>query len=490
GTDFTCGPHLNKDGIGQLEKCTQLVIAVIVLSGSDSALSSQVKGRAERGPGQLATSSISPDTSATALSLSIYGTPALDYIKRWKVRNMEFSDFLAPLSEEQFLSDFLGKEPCITKGVPGRFEDLLPWGSINDTLRHHRFRDHSQITLAKNHQAVPLEKFNPEIPTFPLPGAKALHRRVESSVLTECLRDGATLQIKSMEMISEPIARFAAMLARKIRERVSVDAFICFGEAPGFHPHWDRTDAIAIQVHGRKKWRITEPDVKYPMPEGGAVSKTGQPAGETKEVVLASGDILYMPRGWWHEVTPMQGWSVHLTATFHRSTGMDWAHWILQQLQAEEIFRQDLPQQWESPNLLREHIGNLSEHFRNILDKHQELRKFFTEKQGEQPFLQPFNLPFISTIDGLPDKEDFVIRWQAPLAAIERCDRKILIHAGGGKYTFDSILLPLFDSLTSSGSLTMEEAFRLLPQDTSHGSVRDVISELAFSGLVNIEAAY
>jgi ribosomal protein L16 Arg81 hydroxylase len=48
--------------------------------------------------------------------------------------------------------------------------------------------------------------------------------------------------------------------------------------------------------------------------------------------VLSPGQILHVPRGWWHTVRGVGGWSMHLTFGVTRATGMSWMRWFLDQL--------------------------------------------------------------------------------------------------------------------------------------------------------------
>lgn len=218
---------------------------------------------------------------------------------------MQFQDLLAPLDQEIFLNEVLGHDFRLLAGDEGRFGNLLPWADINDLLRYHRFLNHAQITVAREHKPAPLNKYNPQVQSFSFPGATAMHRQVNSEELSKYLRAGYSLQIKSMETLSEPIGRLVDSAEKVLRERVSVDAFISHGANPGFRPHWDGVHVIVAQVRGRKQWKIRHPDMNYPLLDGDGTSQPGWPAGEMKEIVLTSGDVLYLPRGWWHEVTPL-----------------------------------------------------------------------------------------------------------------------------------------------------------------------------------------
>jgi ribosomal protein L16 Arg81 hydroxylase len=45
------------------------------------------------------------------------------------------------------------------------------------------------------------------------------------------------------------------------------------------------------------------------------------------EVVLTAGDMLYLPRGWWHEVTPLEEGSLHLSIGSYAPSLCDYIIW-------------------------------------------------------------------------------------------------------------------------------------------------------------------
>ncbi|WP_324784290.1 JmjC domain-containing protein [Streptomyces sp. H51] len=400
---------------------------------------------------------------------------------------MKFGDLLHPVSASEFLGETLGRESRLIRGAHGRFEHLLPWDTINEILSHHRFSDNSQISLAKNHTAVCHDVFNPEISTFTVPGSTLRHRRVEAARLNDAVEHGATLQIKGIENLSDPIGRLADSIESEIRERVTVDAFICKGETPGFSAHWDSLDALAIQVHGSKKWALAAPTVRYPLPDGDAVSQLDRAPEHLEETVLGSGDLLYMPRGWWHRVTPAGGWSVHLTVAFHRRTAMDLAHWFVDTLSKDEFFRSDVPQRWESDQAVDAYLAQLVSSVQRHARQPDLLRRFLSSTEQVQPFRQVFHLPRVGAED-LEVAEAGRVSWQAPLAAVATEENGITVVAGGREYRYPASYGPVIDALVGGGTKAVAEVCRLVaPAGLTTDDVRTAVAEMALAGLIRVE---
>ena len=62
------------------------------------------------------------------------------------------------------------------------------------------------------------------------------------------------------------------------------------------------------------------------------------------EGMLVDGDLLYIPRGWWHVATPLDEPTLHLTVGVNNPNGADFLAWYVDRLKASEDVRRDLPQ--------------------------------------------------------------------------------------------------------------------------------------------------
>ena len=75
----------------------------------------------------------------------------------------------------------------------------------------------------------------------------------------------------------------------------------------GFAPHWDDIDAFLLQVEGRKYWKVYAPESdsdELPRESSGNFTEADMRGRKpTFEGWLESGDLLYIPRGFIHQVS-------------------------------------------------------------------------------------------------------------------------------------------------------------------------------------------
>lgn len=73
----------------------------------------------------------------------------------------------------------------------------------------------------------------------------------------------------------------------------------------GFAPHWDDVDTFLIQTEGRKFWTVYAPhdDLKLPLESSGNLTEDYvKNLTVVFQGYLCAGDLLYMPRGYIHQV--------------------------------------------------------------------------------------------------------------------------------------------------------------------------------------------
>ena len=110
----------------------------------------------------------------------------------------------------------------------------------------------------------------------------------------------------------------------------------------GLDLHWDSQEIMVLQVAGRKRWQIFAPTRRNPLPDDSEAppKPVGPPAWDG---MLEDGDMLYIPRGWWHVAFPVGEPSLHLTVATVPPHGLDLLQWLAGRLRAHETVRADLP---------------------------------------------------------------------------------------------------------------------------------------------------
>jgi lysine-specific demethylase/histidyl-hydroxylase NO66 len=84
---------------------------------------------------------------------------------------------------------------------------------------------------------------------------------------------------------------------------VNIPSYLTPAKSAGFAPHWDDVDAFILQTEGRKHWKVFVPEELHPLESSGNFTDSdfdGQVP--VFNGWLDQGDILYIPRGFIHQV--------------------------------------------------------------------------------------------------------------------------------------------------------------------------------------------
>jgi ribosomal protein L16 Arg81 hydroxylase len=157
------------------------------------------------------------------------------------------------------------------------------------------------------------------------------------------LAHGATLSINKADELFPEVQTFAESCEEHFRIPVGVNLYAGWRTDNGFDLHWDRHDTLILQIHGRKHWTIYEPTVEHPLNDRLLTPPPTPKGAPVWEGLLEEGDLLYMPRGWWHVARPLDEPTLHLTAGLRHRTAATLLKWLGSELNKEAAFRADLP---------------------------------------------------------------------------------------------------------------------------------------------------
>jgi ribosomal protein L16 Arg81 hydroxylase len=163
--------------------------------------------------------------------------------------------------------------------------------------------------------------------------AGGLPRRRLDERFRSRLAGGATLVMNNLETHLASARQLAGEVQRFAGFPTRSNAYVSFGGSGSFGAHWDTHDVVVLQLVGRKRWQVSPPTFPLPLP-GHPSRGSGQspPTQSALDVLLEAGDLLYLPRGWWHEVTPLPEPSLHLSVGIYAPSVLEALNWLSRQV--------------------------------------------------------------------------------------------------------------------------------------------------------------
>ncbi|MBT2397482.1 JmjC domain-containing protein [Streptomyces sp. ISL-100] len=303
----------------------------------------------------------------------------------------------------------------------------LTWGDLNEIVAAHRLEP-PRMRLSRAGEAVPATAYsilrtNRRGVSWYQPQPAEFHAR---------LAEGASLVIDAIDQIHPPVREAAAGLERFFRTPVQVNAYASWTAEEGFGTHWDDHDVVVLQLEGAKRWKIYGPTRRSPAwrdveaPE----APTGEPLAD---IILNPGDLLYLPRGWWHSVSADQGRaSLHLTFGLATQTGAEFLGWLCDDLRVSTNVRADVPRFGTSEERA-DYLAAVRKEVLAALEDPGVLGRWERSLDTTHPGRPRLSLPHLAAV---PAEPGITVQLTVPRARVDEDDQAVTFAGAGSEWTF------------------------------------------------------
>ncbi|MBS9429740.1 cupin domain-containing protein [Photorhabdus akhurstii] len=246
-----------------------------------------------------------------------------------------------PIDKKDFLENFFEKKPCVFKQIYD--DDFIKHSEIENIFNRSNLPSFEGIKLMYNgiiDKTEYIESYN---------DLGTRRYRYIYSKLYDYLNSGATLVANGI--INETkIDQLAKACSSFTDSHPFSSLYLSYGEKSSFKPHWDSRDIFAIQLSGKKRWIIYKPS--FPDPVYLHQSKDMEntypcPSEPYDDFVLETGDVLYLPRGWWHNPLPLGEETIHLSVGIFPPYAHEYINWLSYKITDIDIGRKSLPRSWK-----------------------------------------------------------------------------------------------------------------------------------------------
>ncbi|SDE15416.1 cupin domain-containing protein [Belnapia rosea] len=259
---------------------------------------------------------------------------------------MTLAELLAPVTPERFFAEYHDRKPLHVQGGAAKFAHVLSWRQINRLLdMTHIWSGHS-LQLVMDGTPVPPEQYCGRATSRD--NAQVL--QPEAPKVRDWVKRGASIVMNDVDSLTPGLAAVSAALEGAGLGKAQGNVYISWQSHKAFPAHFDTHDVWAVQVEGEKTWNLWEGRAEWPiahpvfrnMPQ----AQHEQQKGKLRErVLLRPGDLLYLPRGWYHDALAGAPASVHIAYGVHAPLGMDLLNILVERALYDVEFRKPLPRQ-------------------------------------------------------------------------------------------------------------------------------------------------
>lgn len=229
-------------------------------------------------------------------------------------------EILHPVTPAQFRADHEGRQPLHIPAADGSDKRaLLTWDAFNGLLNQSNVWDSERLKLMRHDDAVPPEQYCRRKRT-----PEGLIWRPSPAKVEVFLSAGASILANDVMTLHSPITHAGVALGETLAAEVGASVFCSFKGGRAVATHYDVHEVFAVQTEGEKVWNLYEGRVINPVgyPPGMTQTDFNKDCGRlVSTITMKPGDVLYMPRGFYHDtVTPDQP-SLHVSFTVMPLTG-------------------------------------------------------------------------------------------------------------------------------------------------------------------------
>lgn len=259
---------------------------------------------------------------------------------------MQFENFFKNITRDQFLSDYWDKAYYFEEGAFDPINSLFSWDQMNDLINRSKLWNASFLEMAVDGNVLPSEQYCR--PGRDRRGANMLVPDPER--VRFLMSKGASLVLDFIEGIHPSVQDATRFIERLTGTHASCNAYCSWKSVQAYHSHFDTMCVFAIQIEGEKTWNIYQGrvneaiDVPRVRPGDYSREQHDQQKGKIlKQIVMRPGDVLYLPRGQYHDAMTTDTASLHLSfgATYvdgHASLNM-----LMPFLHQDEFCRKRIP---------------------------------------------------------------------------------------------------------------------------------------------------
>lgn len=220
---------------------------------------------------------------------------------------MNLDYILAPLTKDVFFADYWEKNILhLAQNKPSHFDPLFGVSALDEIIASHHLH-YPSLKLSKNGKPLDKSQYTHQVVQR---GGDNFAFEIDVEAVHHHYRDGATVRLMALEKSWQPTINLRNSLEQDLGHEVQINAYLTPPNANGLALHYDPHDVFVLQISGRKNWLVYDAPYELPLASATVVR---EPNRLILDTCLIPGNVLYMPRGFYHVAKTSESHSLHLT---------------------------------------------------------------------------------------------------------------------------------------------------------------------------------
>jgi len=239
-------------------------------------------------------------------------------------------------------------------------KEIMNIKNLNKIISMHNCWDHKNFSLVLNKNTIPFSEFMTPGDTLGFAKTAPDPFRVQNYI-----RKGASLVLNDLVYLSKEIEKLASDLQFITNGRCQANLYFSMQSHQAFAPHFDTHDVFALHCEGEKLWNIYEnfekDPINHPIYKQELSDKTEKPGQIIDQVLLKPGDLLYLPRGQFHDALASKNGAIHIAFGITYLKPIDIFQYYFEQLIVNDYLRSDIKEVHSIDDIKNIHDGIASQ---------------------------------------------------------------------------------------------------------------------------------
>ncbi len=280
-----------------------------------------------------------------------------------------FAELIAPVTPEEFFRDYHDRKPLhIPAGEGTDKRAILDWATYNGLLAQTSHWTRHNLRLMLDTRVAQAEEYCTSVDTL-----RGRVMQVDPAKVELFVAMGASVVAEQMQDLSPPMSETCAMLGELFGAEVGANAYASFRNRRALMTHFDTHDVFAIHTEGEKHWKVWSSRAENPSTAEFDTPEMRQWLADNRgpllmDVTMRPGDVLYLPRGWYHDALAGSDASLHLTLSVTPLTSSGLMGMLGEVMDREARFRGDVPPAGRDDGAaLRAHLDALADQVAEVI---------------------------------------------------------------------------------------------------------------------------
>lgn len=307
-----------------------------------------------------------------------------------------FADIIAPVTEETFFSEYYDKKPLHIPGGAGKLKGLMEWPVLTRLLNKSAIWSEQSLKLVIDREGIPSSAYC----EMAQDRAGNMVQRPNAAKVMEILKQGATLVCNDIDTLTPELCGTSDAFEETFDAKVQVNLYCSWRQRQAFNSHFDTHDVFALHTEGEKMWRVYSTrmphSVRHARHRNEAYSDQvheQQRGPVLMEVQMTPGDVLYLPRGWYHDALAASGGTVHMAFGVTSVIGFDTIGALGDFAIEDEAFRLNLPRSALGKEPLAAALADLGDRLKALSRKPEFVDAIHAHQKGFRTPRMGFDLP-------------------------------------------------------------------------------------------------